>query len=272
MRLNGSYIGTTPAPSTLAAPGIWTLDEAARYQQAGAWPKFLPVVPVTTGLVAWYMADFGTLDASGNQISTDNTAIATWQDQSGNNYHITQSTSGNRPAWRSSANGQNSLPIVSFNGSSSFLQAATSIGISGTSARTVFTVQKDYNPGASVYPAVLYWGAASSGAYYAHIFNNSLAYIDNYASSASVAISAGSFSVLTSKINATPRVQIRRNGDSWSVNGTAFNTTNSALTVGRGITNAYLNTTVAEILIYNQNLSDTDCASVESYLRARWGF
>lgn len=37
-RQRGGYIGNTPTPTRLGAPGVWTLREAEGLQRSGAWP------------------------------------------------------------------------------------------------------------------------------------------------------------------------------------------------------------------------------------------
>lgn len=117
MRQNGGYIGYTPSLSGASASGVWTLDEVARYRQAGTWPTVFPRPPVS-GAALWLDPNVvGTaLDASNNTITVDSTAVATWKDSSGNGRDATQTTSSNRPTWRSAANGRNGYAVLQFNG------------------------------------------------------------------------------------------------------------------------------------------------------------
>ena len=76
-----------------------------------------------TGIYAWYRADLGTYQTvSGSAATADGNPVGEWQDQSGNGYHLAQSTSGNRPALKT--NILNGHPVLRFDGSNDWLQAA----------------------------------------------------------------------------------------------------------------------------------------------------
>lgn len=76
-----------------------------------------------SGLKAWYEADYGLLDGSGNPITADGTAIATWQDRSTNAYHLTQATAGKRPTYKTNISG--SQPAALFSGGQALAKAFT---------------------------------------------------------------------------------------------------------------------------------------------------
>lgn len=78
-----------------------------------------PWTPADIATSLWLdAADSSTLfDAvTGGSLPANGVGVARWEDKSGNGRHVTQATSGNRPT-RSVA-GQNSLDILSFNGTS----------------------------------------------------------------------------------------------------------------------------------------------------------
>jgi large repetitive protein len=58
-----------------------------------------------------------------------------------------------------------------------------------------------------------------------------------------------------------------RQGDKNSV----LNGTTGAGYIGRGLNNTYFNGEISEILVYNRVLSANEAASVESYLRNKFG-
>lgn len=233
------------------------------------------VLPIP-GAVLWLDAsDNSTVfsDAGVTPVSSNGQSVYQWNDKSGNGRHAQQTVAGSRPTWLSPPNGQNGLGCLSFNGTSSFLATLSTIGISGTLGRTVFTVQKDYTAGASVYPAVFYWGIASLRAYYAHVYNNGIAQIDIYGYGATFAISAGSYSILTSNLNASNQPRIRRNGGVWNTVSATTGTSNTTLYVGKSVTASgqYFSGPIAEVIVYPSNLSDANCLTVENYLKAKWG-
>lgn len=81
------------------------------------------VTPITANLVSWYDAsDAATLfeDSAGTTPAADNAdVIGRWADKSGNNYHITQGTTADKPTLRTAV--QNSKNVVRADGSTDFL-------------------------------------------------------------------------------------------------------------------------------------------------------
>lgn len=60
-----------------------------------------PVLSYTTNINAWYKYDAGVLNNADAAASLNDT-VKTWQDQSGNAYHLTQATDTNRPLFKTS--------------------------------------------------------------------------------------------------------------------------------------------------------------------------
>lgn len=84
-----------------------------------------------SGLVAWY-------DASKITGLADGAAVATWNDSSGNGFHLTQSTAGFRPLYKTAI--LNSLPAVRFDGIDDYMDTATSTNVLQTSTETIVIV------------------------------------------------------------------------------------------------------------------------------------
>lgn len=68
-------------------------------------------------------------DTGGNEVTTDATAVGRWEDQSGNNRHFTQATSGSRPVYKT--NIQGSLPSLRFTAASNHFISRSFSSISG---------------------------------------------------------------------------------------------------------------------------------------------
>lgn len=85
------------------------------YSSLGANGANRPANPSMTGLLGWYDADseFVTKDGS-NYVSA-------WADKSGQGNHLSQGTGANQPLWV--ASGQNSRPLVRFNGVAHVMQS-----------------------------------------------------------------------------------------------------------------------------------------------------
>lgn len=264
MRLNGSYIGTTPAPSTLAAPGIWTLDEAARYRAASSWPSAVPPMSVTANLAMWLKADAGVLDGSGAAITVDNTAVATWQDQSGNGRDATQSTSGSRPVLRTAANGKNNLPVVYFGGS----QSLSMTNIQSNSMLTVFMV---------LYQSAnrMLLGGASDSTFVGTSVGNQIL-VRNSGDGGATISSAGTDAVwayvcVNRGGTGTNQVSVRVNGVEKGLSTTS-GTINLGSVAKRSTAGGQFGTGYfGEILVYSSSLSSIDVGAVENYLSFKWG-
>ena len=96
---------------------------ATRLRQVtrGAMTAFAPTQ--IAGLYSWHRGDLGTYQTSGGSAAgADGDPIGEWQDQSGNGYHLAQSTAGNRPTLQT--NELNGHPVVRCDGSNDRLQAA----------------------------------------------------------------------------------------------------------------------------------------------------
>lgn len=287
MRLNGSFIGTTVSPSATAASGVWTLDEAARYQQAGTWPRNLGTLPVT-GSTVWFDASSSasTLDATGNPITVDSTAIATWKDLSGNGNDATQSTSGSRPTWRSGANGQGGLPGIAFNGSQ-FLTIADSASLKISTGMTFFAVVKFTNWSNSSHQTLIEKGPHASGLNY--LFGKSSSNVMKFtyndgsfrdvfeSTSYSGGTVANQLSWRVNKSGATKNVDFRSNGslkstvtDANSLNYPSTSTTGGRIGINGSGSEAFAGS-IYEMVLYPSELSDANISAVESYLKSKWG-
>lgn len=301
LRSNGSYIGPRPTGPTNGiagvASGIWDLRSAQRQRSAGAWPFPLSSPTQITGLQLWLDAtDADTLfDAtSGGSLVAADGGVARWEDKSGNARHATQGTSANRPARKTAIQG--GKDVLRFDGSNDSLSIASSkaaFKFLHTSNHTVFIVFENEN--ASYDPLVctnsggtdsvglnIYAGDAGAG-------TGALAHqVFRGVSGTSVINSASDQSYLTAGWNvvsvtgkptdgtAANRSSIRKNGGAAVTNNaatgaTSANDSHSDLLIGRdGTPFDYHGGDIAEIIIYDSALSDTDRAAVENYLLAKW--
>lgn len=290
------YIGYDAEPTTTAAPGIWTLREAEFYQRKSQWP--VPFAPDTlTGLQAWYDAsDASTLyDAtSGGSLVAADGGVARWEDKSGNDRHATQGTAVARPLRKASV--QNGLDVMRFDGGDDFLSVPSStatfkflhnadstsfvvafaenqIGTlvsTGVSSSTVGTNLDIDIPNTKV--RVLVQNGSAGNRVIAHLGNSG----DYSGGSAEVF----SFVLRNAAAVAAERADVYVRGSEVSDTNTETNAKSDAnswsdLRVGAHKTNTsasgFLDGDIAEIIIYDSALSDTDREAVESYLLAKWG-
>ena len=111
---------------------------------SAAVPALLPTdLP---NLRFWLDATTGLFDATsgGSAVTTDNSAVARWEDQSGNSKNFTQATLNSRPVLKSAAlNGKN---VIEFDGSNDWLLDLTSESAYASMGYAyIFAVLKDTN-------------------------------------------------------------------------------------------------------------------------------
>ncbi len=226
-----------------------------------------------TGMAAWWEANSGVLDGSGNPC-TDGVAVATWQDQSGNGWNAIQATSGNRPILKTAI--LNSLPVVRFVGATpQFLLHSYSRGAGDS---TIFAVAKRSVTTSGIYQDIIQCAAVNTplsvaisaqtdsstnwGAYYNATIDSSY--------------SCGSqFLIMcVNQSGSGVTLVFRSNTNSENKTGSGFYT--DSATDRRFIGSApppwsSFSGDIAELLIYERVLSAGDQASTYAYLAAKYG-
>lgn len=218
-------------------------------------------------------------DAGTTPVTTSGQSIYQWNDLSGNNRHAVQATSGNRPTWLPPASGQNGLGVTSFNGSSSFFD--TSMSLNGLSSFSIFLVAKSATSGGwqsalrqqSGYQGyfVMPW-TSNGGAVSPRII---LAYDGGTTTTNTVTLTNGVFNLI-SFIRTSGTSNVANVGGSLSSTRSANSASLSEsvnLSIGRypQPIAEYFSGSIAEIVIFNRALSASETASVESYLKTKWG-
>jgi hypothetical protein len=206
------------------------------------------------------------LDAS-TLTGSDGDAIATWPDGSGRANDSKQWNSTYRPVLKTGSNGLNSLNVVRFDGADDFLQSAFDSGPNGF---TVFFVART---GSSVpyLQAVLQSGATdTSGANWGFGLGSHVTYGAGWGNA--WATSFGSVSGIAA--NKAFFGRFRSNNTAWSIDGVNSNTPSDPSSA-KGLFNAFLgagfNGDIAEVRVYNKALTDTECASIKSEMKTKWG-
>jgi hypothetical protein len=311
-RARGGYIGFNRVPAAAAlnsaASGVWSLREAEALKRAGTWPLAAPG-GVGSGLQLWLDAsDASTLyDAtSGGSLVAADGGVARWEDKSGNSRHMTQATSGSRPARKTAIQG--GLDVLRFDGSNDFMSVASSTATfkflhdgdstlffvlkagttansgharyailsssSGGSVDTGIEINhRDSNPSTENDFFEVFLAKGSNGEWPIYSANNNFFANNTF----------GVLSLVLDPANATPgsRIAIRRNGGSLSTTNSASganqtpSSSNASNNLHLGVRGSdqsgNLNGDICEIILYDAALSDTSRAAVETYLLAKWG-
>lgn len=252
---------------TLRDLGFIAAGQAAA---GGTW------TPAQTTTALWLDAGDATT------ITTVSGAVSQWNDKSGNTRTATQSTAGSRPAY--TASGQNGLGVLSFNGTSSFLDiASTALFTSGNADLAIFAAYKNKFPSTSGAGALFGNYTGSNGLFSVYFGGVPGAYFTPWGiySNSSVDMDSGSHTQ-----NANYLISAVRSGGSFTgwTNGTTQNTVaNSNSVYGAGVTssswrvgNSYVssefgNMDLYELICMNSAPSTTVRQQVEGYLAWKWG-
>lgn len=262
--------------------GIGISVGASAQARGGGVAPFSPAD--ISGLQLWLDATTGLFDATsgGSPVTADGSAVARWEDQSGNGRHFTQSTSLNRPLLKTSI--QNSKNVVRFDGSNdrmigpNELKFAPPVSIFAViSAGPIAAYQTIYGNG------TLAGGVQGYGIWVSDISDNLGAFSSQYRDSSTANTNyytatipiAGVFFIGNSIITSTKNILYFNNSTEDSQDhliGTI--TPNQDVLIGAradgGSFNWHLNGDIAELIIYNSSLSTINRESVRNYLNTKW--
>lgn len=230
-----------------------------------------PVGLLPTGMKLWLKADAGVTKSSGNLVSG-------WVDQSGSGNDLSQSIAICQPSFADNA--VNGRPVVEFGGGSQMLQT-TGLVLSGTTPFTDFEVIRFNSIPGSNYQYIWWNGIdQTSGGYGSYIST------DPKITSSWGSGNTGLGDANDAAIGSWYRLSSRWAGGSGSTNHQMWingNFIGSNRKIGSNFPSGFFSLgnfgpssyqgfygDVAEIMIYNRSLTDTERANVESYLSARW--
>jgi hypothetical protein len=238
------------------------------------------------------------LDASDTStITHSSNAVSAWTDKSANAYVFEQLTSTAKPATNTRT--LNSLNVLDFDGTSDFLlctaAASTWNFMHNATGSTIFmVVNSDANSGANALLSTNEGGTTTPGVYYyvapggadqyhrVLLSGTSGTYVVNNRIDAAATWLNGTtqaLGLLTDPSNGTTlaRAKLYRNNNTdvavnGGADGGAFSTNdaNNSLNICGGAGN-WFNGMVAEILIYDSQLSSGDITSNMNYLKTKWG-
>ena len=217
-------------------------------------------LPVKGGLVLWLdAADDTTFSYSSG------TVVSQWRDKSGLNNHTSQATVLNQPS-RSTA--QNSRKIVTFDGTNDSLSTSNSLDLSvthtifaiasqttGTEDAGLVSINNSLNNGLTLHNGSTYYGYYGDGS--------------KYATSAITTSTSYIFTKVFKGTSSTTR-QVYLNGTSATTTGVIANSDASGV-IRLGQQSTYLNGTIAEVIIFNRELTATELKQVHTYLGQKWG-
>ena len=307
-----SVISTTTVSGTYYVPYTWDLTQTAQYWHNGIYTNYgvifiqpnenhykvfatkehtnsdyhpfitisysIPTASpggIASQLRFWVKANEGVTLTSG--------AVSQWNDQSGNNRHLFQNTSSNRPTRLE--NGQNFNPTVRFNASNTqFFQRNSNfnifagsysiylVGYNTSGQRSFITVNE--SGGSSIASGIHIEANDPNTMRFLHRYPLSTGGGDNLVLSTDLNNSSGN--VMSFYRNTNTKHKFILNGiDNYSLSPNSSQFSNNEvtdLTVGQlgSENNRYLNGEIAEIIIYNRD-NESDRLRIESYLALKYG-
>lgn len=210
------------------------------------------VPPHLSGCVLWLRADMGITLVSG--------AVSAWADQSGSGNHVTQGTAGSRPAYASNG-GPNDAPYVQFDGTDDHLHAAAFALDQPTEIFVVATPSPSRGAGA------ILDGEANGSMLVRSNINAIVIDAGTELAAAGVDVQLwGRFRCLFDGVASEAQV-----GDAAAVTGDAGAADGDGLYVGTDGGNAARgDPLIAEIVIFNRELSAAERSLVNQYLKGRY--
>ena len=249
--------------SGLASENLYYCKLVVGLNQSNRKEVFLTSLP-TTNLKIRLRADLN--------VTSSGSAVSNWGDVSGFDNDASQSTSANQPTLVS--NSMNGNPVIRFNGTNSKLTLPTSatLGIQ-SNPYEMFVVAKS----ASSNVQFLFAGGnneqfeyhLNGGTQGARFIPISSTYIDVAATGSYTDGNAHIFSARASSSGGAVRVDGIDGGTS---SANILSSNSGALQLGvRSDGTYYFNGDIAEVILYNTNLSPSDRSTVEHYLANRYG-
>lgn len=241
-------------------------QSADPYEAASQVLNYEVVAIPSSGLRMWLRADAGVSQSDG--------MVSSWSDQSGQANNLSQSNLVYQPSIVENA--VNGLPIVRFSGNNCSLQTTATV-LSGSTPFTAFAVFRINSLPGTNYQYIWWNGTDSTTAGYGQYISSAGKLRTSWGGSTSqITLASPPTTGIWYRTCAryTPGAQ-----EAW-LNGASLtgNTPSSSnLAAGFAVGNCAASEAyqgffgdVAEIMIYNRKLSDTEMQAVDTYLVSRW--
>lgn len=213
-----------------------------------------------SGISLWLKAD--------SIAQSDNTAVSSWADSSGNGYTATQGTSGNQPTLQT--NEINGLPVVRFDGSNDYLVSDAPAGGAEQHLFAVIRVTTVANEGETIR------SGSAAGALHWRIQYGRNAALNQ--STAEIGYGDPDITINTAwlvsfSFSDSGNAWVSRNNGAADANGTYSSSLTARTSVigSRDGSAEFFHGDIAELITYSAVLSSTDRDAVESYLKTRYG-
>lgn len=257
-----SSVALNAALTGLTAETMYYFKLVAATNPSSAKKIFLSTAIPTTNLKLHLRSDLAVTSAS--------SAVSSWGDVSGFDNDASQSTSANQPTLVS--NSMNGNPVISFNGTNSklTLPTSTTLGIQ-SNPYEMFIVGKSSSSNVQFLIAGGYenFEYHLNGAAGARFIPLNSTFIDKGSTGNYADGNAHIFSARASSSGGAVRID---GTDGGATVANILSSNSGALQLGvRSDGTYYFNGDIAEVILYNTNLSTSDRSTVDHYLANRYG-
>ncbi len=264
---DGSLADETPVLLTNTSGSLWSANVSIPNNAL-----FTIAAPVVlspggvTGTSLWLKADAG--------VTTG--ATLTWADQSGNNINATQSTAAAQPVYNTASGLVNFNPMLSFNGTTHFMNIASN-NISNSNTPYSFRfVGKRKGTGNMVTVA---GGTYATNSAFTLYFETTGRFGDTWSSTANIlspnnAFPANSFAIMGTDYNLAKKDLYLNSKIVNTGSFTGHASTSGIVLLGKYVNAAapaFLNADVAEVIAYSASVSPGDLQKIDSYLALKYG-
>jgi len=231
-----------------------------------------------SSLALWFKADDSVATTSDNHVNT-------WLDQSGNGSNLLQSTPANQPLWVDGV--LNGKPVLRFDGANTYLDGGSSVGNIQSTGASFFIVGKS-NTSQGAFVSKSLYGSAGSRYSILYEAGNGFGFLytdDGARTMWFPSIFSGQSNLMTVIVNGTSTSPANTVFINSVSKGTTPITSNysmispynflvGAYNNGSGsippVGGYFLDGDIAEIIMYNRPLSDTERQQVETYLNTKY--
>jgi hypothetical protein len=230
-----------------------------------------PATILGSMLYGYWEASSGVYSDAGSTLATNGQTVQQWNDQSGNGRHWSQATGGNRPTLKTGI--VNRLPVIRFDGSSSFMKLAAAFSPAG--AYTIIFVMATSSTADQICLSLT--GANRQGYRLNESATGCLSAYDGtngHRSAASLVPTNSTFFIGTTRVTTEAGCRLSKNGEEglYAVAPTPIANTMSLDVLGRfenGLSN-YMSADIAAILFVNGEMTQRQWVAVEAYLAQRY--
>lgn len=253
--------------------------QAVQTYLSNKWlPTYSAPAGISSGLALWLDA------ADTSTLTLESGAVVEWRDKSGNYRHAQQATPGSRPAYVTSA--INGLPALNFDGTDDFL-ATSGFSLSTVSLFVVVTARWTVTETAAFagqnFTSKKSFGRVGSAGF-DYIANDIRGVTDGFNSGTTGpraigqqpgGLSNGDVALISTLLGASGTdIRFNRSSIARVSRNDPPSTDSNGFAIGRpgaGYAAEYWNGRIAEVILFNRVVDNTERNAIEAYLRTKWG-